>query len=84
MAKIKKKLTAAQKQAKREAKAERQKKFTWVFIGGKQVRIKRPASIEGVAVDQYVSENADPIWLHQDGMYEAVCAAGDDEDNLFI
>jgi len=79
MAKIKKKLTAKQRQAKREAKAERQKKYMWVFMGGKQVKIKRPAMVEGVPVDQYVSENADPIWLHQNGMYEEVY----DKDNIF-
>lgn len=84
MANIKKKLTAAQKQAKREAKAQRQKKYTWVFMGGKQVRIKRPAMIEGVPVAQYVSENADPIWLHQNGMYEEIGAAENDEDNVFL
>lgn len=42
MAKVKKKLTPAQKHAKKVAKAERQKKYQWVFMHGKQVRISRP------------------------------------------
>jgi hypothetical protein len=34
MAKVKKKLTAAQKRARKTAKAERQKKYMWVFMKG--------------------------------------------------
>lgn len=70
MAKIKKKLTPAQKRTKKAAKAERQKKYQWIFIDGKQVRIKRQPTVDGVPVDQYIEENADPIWLHQNEMWE--------------
>ena len=55
---------------KREAKAERQKKYKWIFINGKQVRVKREPTIEGVPVDQFIRENADPIFLHQNEMWE--------------
>jgi hypothetical protein len=48
MAKIKKKLTPAQKKAKKAAKAERQKKYEWVFMNGKQVRIKREPTVDGM------------------------------------
>ncbi len=34
MTKVKKKLTAAQKHARKKAKAERQKKYMWVFMNG--------------------------------------------------
>ncbi len=68
MEKIKKKLTAAQK----KAKAERQKIYMWVFMNGKQVRIKRPPTIDGLSVDEYISRNADPIWLHQNEMWEYI------------
>jgi hypothetical protein len=68
--KIKKLLTPAQKKAKRLAKAERQKKFMWIFINGKQVRIKRPPTIEGMSVDEFILQNADPIWLHQNELWE--------------
>jgi hypothetical protein len=61
MAKVNKKLTAEQKCAKKKAKAERQKKYQWVFINGKQVRIKRPPTIDGMDVDEYTKNNADPI-----------------------
>ena len=65
-----KKLTPAQKRAKKKAKAERQKKYEWVFMNGKQVRIKRQPTIDGRDVDEYIQKNADPIWLHQNGMWE--------------
>lgn len=70
MAKIRKKLTAAQKRARKDAKAERQKKYKWVFMNGKQVRVKRPPTIDGMDVDEFIRRNADPIWLHQNEMWE--------------
>jgi len=72
MAKVKKKLTAAQKRARKKAKAERQKKYMWVFMNGKQVRVKRPPTIEGMDPDEYIRQNADPIWLHQNEMWEYI------------
>ena len=68
MAKVKKKLTTAQKQAK----AEYQKKYMWIFISGKQVRVKRPQLIDGIDADEYISQNADPICLHQNEMWEYI------------
>ena len=66
MARQKKKLTRAQKAAK---KARQQKTMT-VFRNGKQVRVKRPESIDGMDVDEFIRRNADPIWLHQNEMWE--------------
>lgn len=40
-----KKLTKAQKKKRKEAKAERQRKYKWVMINGRQVRIKKPPTI---------------------------------------
>ena len=79
MAKEKKKLTAAQKRARKKAKAERQKKYEWVFMNGKQVRVKRAPTIDGMNVDEYIQKNADPIWLHQNEMWEYI-QTEDDED----
>jgi hypothetical protein len=72
MAKIKKELTPAQKKARKAAKAERQKKYEWVFMNGKQVRIKREPTVDGMPVDEYLRKNADPIWLHQNAMWELI------------
>ena len=77
MAKVKKKLTAAQKQAK----AERQKKYKLIFINGKQVRVKRPQLIDGIDTNEYILQNADPIWLQQNEMWELLesdCGQPDD------
>lgn len=79
MAKEKKKLTAAQKRARKKAKAERQKKYEWVFMNGKQVRVKRAPTIDGMNVDEYIQKNADQIWLHQNEMWEYI-QTEDDED----
>ncbi|MEJ2445496.1 MAG: hypothetical protein P8Y42_18930, partial [Exilibacterium sp.] len=67
-----KKLSAAQKRARKKAKEERQRKYQWVFMNGKQVRIKRPPTIDGIAVDEWIANNADPIWLHQNEMWEYI------------
>ena len=72
MAKIKKKLTNAQKAARRKSKLERQQKYEMVFMNGKQVRVKRPSLIEGIPVDDFIRQNADPIWLHQNEMWEFI------------
>lgn len=77
MAKVRKKLTPAQKRAKKKAKEERQKKYMWVFMNGKQVRIKRPETIDGVDLDEFIRNNADPIWLHQNELWEYM----DQEEN---
>jgi hypothetical protein len=77
MTKQKKKLTAAQKRARKKAKHERQKKYMWVFMNGKQVRLNRPPTIDGMDADEYIRQNADPIWLHQNEMWEYI----DSNDN---
>lgn len=83
MARIKKKFTAAQKRARKAAKAERQKKYQWVFMNGKQVRIKRPPTIDGMNVDEFIQRNADPIWLHQNEMWEYIESDENDEEIPF-
>jgi len=41
-----------------------------VFMNGKQVRVKRPETIDGIDADEFIRRNADPIWLHQNEMWE--------------
>ncbi|MCH4563995.1 hypothetical protein MKP05_12750 [Halomonas sp. EGI 63088] len=73
---MKKKLTPAQKRARKAAKAERKKKYEWVFMNGKQVRIKRSPTVDGMPVDQFIEENADPVWLHQNELWELMPVEG--------
>ena len=66
MPKPKRKLTAAEKRARKERKTN----FMIIFINGKQKRVRRPQLIEGLPADEFIARNADPIWLHQNEMWE--------------
>ena len=68
MTKKKKKLTPAQKATKKK----RQKEYMTVFMNGKQKRVKRTPPIDGMSVDEFIKNNADPIWLHQNEMWEYI------------
>ena len=70
MAKPKRKLTAAERRARRERKRE----FMTIFINGKQKRVPRPQSIDGLSVEEFIARNADPVWLHQQGLWEYMTA----------
>ena len=75
MAKKKKKLSSAQKAAKKK----RRKEYMTVFINGKQKRVKRPPTIDGMDIDEFIRRNADPIWLHQNEMWEYMDQTEDDD-----
>jgi len=66
MGKRKRKLTAAEKAEKKR----RREIFMTVFIGGKMKRVRRPPTVDGMPVDEFIRRNADPIWLHQNEMWE--------------
>ncbi len=63
---MKRKRTAAEKRRKRE----RKKNFMTIFINGKQKQVPRPPQIDGLPVDEFIARNADPIWLHENGLWE--------------
>ena len=83
MSKGKRKLTAREKAAKKKRRAE----TMIVFINGKQKRVPRPPTIDGMPVDEFIRRNADPIWLVQNEMLEVLEArrldTGEDEDVPF-
>jgi len=62
----KRKLSARERAAKRE----RNREFMTIFINGKQKRVRREPTIDGIPVDEFIMHNADPIWLHENGMWE--------------
>lgn len=80
MAKRKRKLTAAEKAEKKRREAE----FQTVFIGGKQKRVRRPPTIDGMSVEEFIRRNADPIFLHEMEMWEFLeePRACDDADGM--
>jgi hypothetical protein len=66
MTKQKRKLTPAEKAEKKRRRAM----YETVFIGGKQKRVKREPTIDGLSIDEFVRRNTDPIWYYQNEMWE--------------
>jgi uncharacterized protein YnzC (UPF0291/DUF896 family) len=66
ISKRKRKLTAAEKAERRRRRQE----FMTVFVGGKMKRVRRPPTIDGMDVDEFIRRNADPVWLHQEELWE--------------
>lgn len=66
MSKGKRKRTPAEK----AEKERRRREYTTIFVGGKQKRVKRPPTVDGIPVDDFIRRNADPVWLLRNGMYE--------------
>ena len=64
MGKKKRKKTMAEKRRKGE--------YMTIFVHGKQKRVKRSPTVDGIPVDEFIKRNADPIWLHQNGMHEVL------------
>jgi hypothetical protein len=73
--KQKRKLTPAEKRAKARRRAE----FMTIFVNGKQKSVRRPVLIEGLDPDEFIRRNADPIWLHQNEMWEYMPELGSAE-----
>ena len=40
------------------------------FYATRQKRLRRPQRIDGMSVDEFIARNADPLWLHQNEMWE--------------
>ena len=66
MAKKTRKLTAREK----AEKARRKREYLTIFIRGKMKRVRRPQQIDGMDVDEFIRRNADPLWLHQNEMWQ--------------
>ena len=58
--------------AEKAAKAKRRAEFMTVFINGKQKRVRRELTIDGLPVDEFIERNADAIWYHQNEMWECI------------
>jgi len=68
--KTKRKRKRAKTAAEKRAARKRRKETMIVFINGKQKRVPRPQLIDGLEVDEFIRRNADPIWIHQNEMWE--------------
>jgi hypothetical protein len=67
----KRKRTALEKRERREL----MKKLVTIFINGKQKRVPRPLLIDALPVEEFLSRNADPIWLHENELWDLPCSA---------
>ena len=65
-------IVAKKKKKRTDAQKRKNKEYMTVFIQGKQVRIKRPPTIEGIDAEDFIRRNADPIFLHQSGLWEYI------------
>jgi hypothetical protein len=74
VAKPKRKSTAQQ----RAERKRRRQEYMTVFVRGKQKRVKRPPTIDGMSVEEFIRNNADPLWHHQNEMWDEIDA---DEEN---
>jgi hypothetical protein len=68
MANGKRKLTAAEKRARKRRREE----FMTIFVNGKQKRVRRPPMVEGLPADEFVRRNANDIYHHENGMWEFI------------
>lgn len=68
MAKLKRKLTPAEI----KANAKRKAKYMTIFIHGKMKRVRQPVGIEGMSADEFIRNNANSVWLHQNEMWELI------------
>ncbi len=73
----KRRRTTAEKRAHRERK---QKSMTF-FMNGRQKRVPLPQLIQGLPVEEFIARNADPIWLHENGLWEFMTP---DDDTLGV
>jgi hypothetical protein len=64
--KQKRRLSAAEKAARKA----RRNKYVFALINGKQKRVLREPTVDGLPLEEYILRNADPIWLHINGMWE--------------
>lgn len=68
MSKPKRPLTAQQKSEKKR----RAQEYMTIFVGGKQKRVKRPTTIGGLSEEEFIQNNADPLWYAQNEMWDEI------------
>lgn len=52
-----------------------------IFVNGKQKRVKRPPTVDGMDADEFIRRNADPIWLHQNELWEYLTDTDEDSNS---
>ena len=78
MAKPKRKLTRTEK----AARALRRATYMTVFMNGKQKQVPRESMIDGISQEEFIEENADPNWLHQNERWERIKPEPAEDDHF--
>ena len=58
-------------------KSRRRREYMTNFINGKQKRVRRSPIIDGMDGEEFIRRNADPIWFHQNEIWEYMTADDD-------
>lgn len=74
MARHKRKLAAQQR-----AERKRRREHMTIFVGGKQKRVKRPPTINGISAEEFARRNAEALWSHQNEMWDETDLDAEDE-----
>ena len=64
----KRKLTPREKAEKKR----RRELYEYVFIHGKQKRIRKEPQVDGIPRDEWLAQNAGPIELHGQGLWHLI------------
>ena len=76
MGKKKRKLNPVEKAAKRKRRLE----YGTIFMSGRMKRVRRPPTVEGMALDEFLRTHADPIFLHQEELWEYIELRGSEDE----
>jgi len=65
MTRRKNKLSATRRTEKRQPREQ----FTTVMMSGRQTRMRRPPTVEGIDVEEFFRRNATAVELHQEELW---------------
>lgn len=73
---------------RRTEKRQRREQFTTVMMSGRQTRMRRPPTVEGIDVEEFFRRNATAVELHQEELWHLIdtddppLEAADPEEDL--
>ncbi len=67
----------------KKPKRKSPKKYMTIFVNGKQKRVKREPTIDDLSIDEFIRQNADPIWLHQNEEWEYLDEINNSDGGLY-
>jgi hypothetical protein len=74
---------AGSRTLKRKQRRSARPEYMYILVRSNQKRIRRPPTVDGLDVDEFIRRNADPIWLVQNEMWEYLETPPDAGDEAF-